>query len=67
MPKLALKYRANDYVFHQDPLLFFSYEEPGENHQDTLQIISSSDVASRSFIQARVNLFEQHAIEVYVD
>ena len=35
-------------------------EEPGENHQDTLQIIQSSEIVSRSFIQARANLREHH-------
>ena len=29
------------------PLLYGA--EPGENHQDTLQVIQSSEIASRSF------------------
>lgn len=40
------------------PLLYG--EEPGGNHQDTLQVIQSSEIASRSFFQARANLFEHH-------
>ena len=30
-------------------------EEPGENHQDILQVIQSSEIAPRSFFQARAN------------
>lgn len=58
---LALKNTTNKYVFHQDPLFVSTlWRRTGENHQDTLQIIQSSEIVSRSFIQARANLPEHH-------